>query len=76
MKDATITISKSKYANSVNNGSEFISVSFWGLNEGCSSPCDSEKEADEQIEYLLKKYSNEYKIKIIDERVKQQVLQI
>lgn len=74
MKPATITISLGKYDSSHKNGAEYISVSFWGHNEGQSGPYDTEQEADEQVNHLLKKYSNKYNIKIIDKRIKQEVL--
>ena len=72
-RKATITIKKDNYAKSHKDGKEFISVDFWGHNEGCSSPCDDEIEAKKQIDYLLQRYK-EYDIEIKDERVRQMTL--
>jgi hypothetical protein len=51
-------------------GQQYISVDFWGHNEGSASPCDSEQEANEHIKHLLERHKDDYDIKIIDERVK------
>lgn len=78
MKDATITISTDNYSTDISEtikkGTQFIGVDFWGHNEGSCSPCDSEEEAQKQIKYLLNRYSKDYRIKIVDERIKQEVL--
>lgn len=51
-----------------------FSVSFSGFNEGSSSPLGSEKEVQAHIKYLVERHSQEYDLKIIDNRLKQQVL--
>jgi len=75
MKEAIITISEGIFSNHENmgerRGKKFVSVDFEGFNEGSASPCDNEKEAQEQVELLLQKYGKTYKIKIIDKRIKE-----
>ena len=73
-RPATITIEKRNYAKSHKNGAEFISVDFWGHNEGSCGGCDSEEEANEKVQNLLKQYSTKYNIKVIDKRIKQTTL--
>jgi len=43
------------------------SVDFWGFNEGSGTPCKKE-EIEKEVEYLVKKHSEKYKLKIIDKR--------
>ena len=73
-KKAKLTIKKGNYAPSHKNGAEYISVDFEGHNEGSCGGHDTPQEAEEQVQYLLKKHSQEYEIEIIDKRIKQQTL--
>ena len=74
MKKGIIEITNGTYDKSHKNGKPYISVSFWGHNEGESSPCDTAQEAEEHIEFLLKKHRAEYDITIKDNRQKQKKL--
>lgn len=49
-------------------------VDFDGHNEGSGSPFKTEKEAEEHLKYLIEEHKKEYKIKIIDKRIKQKTL--
>lgn len=79
MKEGTITIGYSNYSCDIDrgdgkiipSGTQFISLSFWGYNEGQSGGCDSEEELKRELEYLISKYNKTYKLKIIDERIKE-----
>ena len=68
---ATITLSTDTWATTdlergIKNGEKFFSVSFDGHNEGQSGGHNTIEEALEQVEYLEKKYGEEYKLEIID----------
>tara|TARA_R100000951_G_scaffold78558_1_gene66309 strand:+ start:118 stop:354 length:237 start_codon:yes stop_codon:yes gene_type:complete len=74
-RPATITITpKQNYCESHKGGAGYISVDFWGHNEGQSGPYDTPEEVETQINYLLQYYKNKYNIQIIDKRIKQEVL--
>jgi hypothetical protein len=49
-------------------------VDFEGFNEGSGTPCESEEDVKKQVEYLINRWGKEYKLKIIDERIKQKTL--
>ena len=68
---ATITLSYGNWGitdleRDIKNGERFISVSFDGHNEGQSGGHNTIEEALAQVEYLEKRYGEEYKIEIID----------
>ena len=70
-----IIIKKGRYSESVNNGAEYISVSYFGHNEGCSGPCDTEEEVKSSIaDYSKRIIANGDKPVIVDQRIKQETL--
>lgn len=77
-RKATITLSEDFFSVDGNNGfndfkkgDKFISVRFEGFNEGSSSPCINEEEANKHLRELVEEHQKKYNIKIIDERIKQ-----
>ena len=46
-----------------------FSVDFDGHNEGSGTPLETEEEVNSHVEYLLKQHKD-YKLKIIDKRIK------
>lgn len=74
-RKATITLSWSNYNESVEGkgGKQFVSVSFEGFQEGSSSPCDTEEEAQECVEALKKQHEEAYKIQVLDLRTKESI---
>lgn len=51
-----------------------FSVDFNGFNEGSGSPLKNEEEVKECVNNLIKRHSKNYKLKIVDKRIKQQTL--
>ena len=68
MRDGTITI------DTLDNHELPFSVDFWGWNEGSGTPCKNKEEVDEQVKFLINKHKDKYKIKIVDNRIKQTTL--
>ena len=71
MKDATIRIRNMNFA----SGQIGFAVDFEGYNEGSGHPCYNKEEVEECLKRLLQEHSIFYKIKVIDERIKENLTQ-
>lgn len=71
IRDGTITIDtmESKCCPNLK-----FSVDFNGWNEGSASPLENEEEVKRVVNDLIKRHSKNYRLKIIDNRIKQKTL--